>query len=345
MNLFDISQTIRRYAYSIHPHGGKDFDKTDAFIKDLREHPDMADPVYVKILNLKIIKENFPYLIEASTETYTREAEILEFDKKFYAIIDNKDISAHDSFHTPAVNKMIRMGIELMKDSSDPFHDKGHIIRCVKYARILFPIYKEKYSLDWGTLLLTIVWHDASRSVIDGWYYERKMITRIGMFPLLLDFFIIKDGLTDSRKSARLFEKMCRVNGIDESIILVIKESISENEEVGLFEKKRIRDEIYSKLNSDIDLIDLYSVGRYESAVRYIRENKKGSQKLFVRSSLIASLLLTANRVALNFDESKDLYDFSLYNSYTFIKRFYPEDSVVGIEPYIKKYLEPEYLK
>ncbi len=343
MNSFDFSQIFKKYIYAAHSHGGRDFDKTGEYIEHIRKNPDHNDPIYQNILNSKIIKNNFQYLIDTSTETHTRASELLEFDAKFKSAVHNTDASANDSIHTEPVGKMIMLGIEIMKESSDPFHDRGHIIRCVKYAHILFKIYKEKYNLDWGTLVLTIVWHDASRSLIDGWYYERKMLNRIGMFPFLLDFFIMKDGLTDSKKSARLFEKMCRVNGIDESIILLIKESISESIEVGVYDKGRIRDEIYSKLNSDIDLIDLYSIARYESAVRYIRENNKGSQKLFVRSVLIASLLLRINREALNFEESKVLYDFSLYNTYRFVKRFYPEDSEVGIEPYMKKYVLPKY--
>jgi len=338
MNFADILHLIKAYLYR--QVGEKDFDKTGDYMEKVRENKlYLNDTIYSRILNTKTVKNNLSYLLETTTETYTRKSELLKFDNEFNSLINNPYAGKDDSIHTKEVKGMIMKGIGFMKVSSDPFHDMGHIMRCLRYAKVLFGVHKEEYKLDWGTLVLAVVWHDVSRSIIDTWLYDRRNINMLGKIPFLLDFFIIKDGLRDSKKSAILFRNMCVENDIDEKIIAKVMGAISEDVEYGLIHKDKIKDDIYFKLHSDIDFIDMYSIARFESGMRNVMENNKASVKFFQRSILIASLLVKINRDALNFEESKHIYDFSVYNLYKFGQVFYPEDTKKLFKPYVEGYL------
>ncbi len=341
MDFSDILQIIKGYLYR--QKGERDFDKTASYMEKMRRDPHYSnDHLYLKILNTKTVKKNLDYLMEVNTETHTRESEFLKFDDKFNAVINNTDADKNDSIYQNKVQDMVAKGIGLMKVSSDPFHDMGHIMRCLKLARVLFSVYKKQHNLDWGILVLAIVWHDISRSIIDTWLYKRETIDRLGKVPLLLDYYIVKDGLTDSKKSAELFRDIARENGIDQKIIAKVVRAISKDAETGTNENIS-KDNIYFKLHSDIDFIDQYSVARVVSGVRNVIENKKASMQFFKRSILIGALIIKLNRNAINFEESKHIYDFSSYNLYEFGKTFYPEDTSKLFKSYITRYLSQQY--
>ena len=232
----------------------------------------------------------------------------------------------NDSINNPEVRSVIKKGLDLMKACKDPFHDVTHIIRCVRFARYLYD--NEYYDLDWGTIAAAVVWHDISR-VTDLGFFHRNNLKTLRHVPFLQDLNIIENNLTDVGKSTLLMKNNLTDHGLDKEFIKKVASTISGSDNMKILKnffggtiKNRHRQIMY-----DVDTIDLFTLGRWESANRNVMYKKQGDKNSLNRELLLGFIFGIPNAYYKTYSNTtKAICKLSIAVNLGYGKMFYPTD-------------------
>jgi len=224
-----------------------------------------------------------------------------------------------DTIFQKEIQELIQRGVSIMKESKDPFHDFHHIKRCIKYAKLFFTMYGRKHNLDWGSLVLAIAWHDVSRVKGLDIDYQRRWWKYLEYLPLAIEVSILKNGINDAEQSIELFMNEAQ------NISSIIQQQVIQGIQ-GTSPQRNAEQSFYAKIVGDVDMLDLYTIGRFESGLRNVFAKKMASERFFNKSILLGSLLLSSQRSMLKTKLGKILFKKFLHLSLIFIGRQYPED-------------------
>jgi hypothetical protein len=237
--------------------------------------------------------------------------------------------SRKDSIHDPKVLEMIRIGFERMEQSQDPCHDISHVYRCIRIAKLYFSFFRLKRRLDWGAMVLALAWHDISRADDPGLIYRSKILKPLESLPWVVDLSLILNGMSDAERSYKIFKQEAEQIGLSEAIKCLVEVGIlatSTNRQTREWIKKA---GLSCKIISDIDALDMCTIGRFEAALKNILDNKMASIKYFNRMNLLGSYVVKRFQNKWELKCSNQFYDFFSVNLEKHAYMFYPNDAEI----------------
>ena len=231
-----------------------------------------------------------------------------------------------DSINNPKVRLIIKKGLDLMEKCKDSSHDVFHIVRCLRFARYLYD--NEYNKLDWGTIATAVVWHDISR-VNDLGFFHRNHLDGLKHVPFLRDLDIIENSFTDADKSKLLIENDFTDYGLDDRFIKKVAGTISGSDNTHVlnnFFGNSIKNK-YRQIMYDVDAIDLFTLGRWESANRNVVYKKLGHEHILNREILLCFIFAIPNAYHKTYSNTtKAICKLAIAVNLSYAKRFYPTD-------------------
>lgn len=163
-------------------------------------------------------------------------------------------------------------GIDLMKESIDPIHDDGHVLRLLEILdRFLIQNQEiQENQIDFEVLLVAICWHDAWRSRKFPGYW----------LPALWQFF------WEGMGSRRLFVREAKEIGLEKGIINPVRYAIRKHSRFQFLSTKTLE----AKILRDMDSLEFWSKERIIGAAReaerrgLISKASLGSVKLYLKA-------------------------------------------------------------
>ncbi len=221
-----------------------------------------------------------------------------------------------DNINNSKVQFIIKKGLDIMKKSKDPFHDISHIIRCIRFASYIYD--NTNCKLDWGILTAAIVWHDVSR-VNDLGFLYRNNLQSLRKIPLLQEINLIDFYKDDSLRSGKILRKIFCNYKLDDNFIKKVESAVA-----GI--DKDSGDE-YQKFIHDIDAIDSFTIGRWESSNRNVVYSHM-ADKDFLNKSLVMCFIFLVPRYynGVHMDVTKNICKLSVAANLSHSRRFYPTD-------------------
>jgi hypothetical protein len=235
-----------------------------------------------------------------------------------------KGIDKKDSVNDAKVRTAISRGIEIMKASKDPIHDLAHIARTVNFARHLYD--NLHHNLDWGIIATAVIWHDASRANYLGvlYLYNFKHLRKI---PLLQDFNMSEVFFKDAFRSRLIMKKEFKKIGLDRKFIKTVGSAILGTDNNHLGRKKITVTKLYQKFTCDADVLDLFTIGRWECLNRNVVYKGIGD-KNFLNRAAILNFIFNIPKIAdkVSFNLTKKIAKLVAETSLAHSKEFYPTD-------------------
>ncbi len=322
-----IKKLIAVFYYA--PRGRK-LRESWAYIQKMQEDPALA---HTKFAQFKKSQDNLKELVEIMTETLKdRVINRKSYDDKLKKLLFHPMAGPNDSIHDAEVRKLILRGVEIMEGSKDPLHDISHIYRCMRTARMYFSIYRLKEKLDWGIIATAIAWHDSSRAKNPGFFYDAKLLKPLQIIPFMVDVSVILSARVDAENSVKLFLNETHNYKLDTLFIEQVENGLlaTSNHRKS---RAEARDNFYGKIISDVDLLDIYTIGRVEASWLNIKENnRRTAQKYINRSFLINGFMKQKHKANLALDESLSIFEFNIHNLDSHAKMFYPKhQEIIGL--------------
>ncbi len=142
--------------------------------------------------------------------------------------------------------RVIDIGVEIMRKSIDPLHNEKHIFRILKDLDSMLSAgeFIGKESLNFEILLLSIVWHDAWRTL----RFQDSV------------YQIIKNGFWEGIGSERMFANVANVVGLDKELIKKTKYAIRKHSYFQFLPIKTLE----AKILHDLDCLEGWSLERVE---------------------------------------------------------------------------------
>src|SRR5690606_2827654 len=145
----------------------------------------------------------------------------------------------------------------------DPFHDISHIRRCLNLSKVYFTFYRLTHKMDWGTLVLAIVFHDISRAESMGIIYRSPRFNFLEKIPFIVDAKLIKEVLSDAEKSQAQFLLLAKKYKLSQTVTENVVKGILGTSFKQNKLKPETQDSLYFKIVSDIDKLDMFTIGRF----------------------------------------------------------------------------------
>lgn len=315
---------------TLHYYPKKDFDnrkQIQIFFDSLKQNPAILKVegfVQDQILQVKTIKENFEQLSDVMLDAFHNN---FEPHHNLAPILDHNLVHKSDSIFTDEVRTLIKDGLKTMSESRDPFHDISHIRRCLKLAKFYFSIYRFTHKIDWGTLVLAIIYHDISRVNKVGMIYDNKRLKFLERIPFIVDATILKQVLSDAQKSNEVFLQKASEVSLNQNLIENISAGILGTSYNIAEYSSNIQSNLYFKILNDIDLLEMFTIGRFESALNNIKVKKMTSEKYFNRATFLVSFRKNQAKKSLKLTFSRPIFDFYIGALNKYGKKFYPKDA------------------
>jgi hypothetical protein len=214
-----------------------------------------------------------------------------------------------------------------MSTSKDPFHDISHIRRCLKLAKVYFSFYRFTHKIDWGTLVVAVIYHDISRVNNVGMIYNNKRLKFLEKIPFIVDATILKQVLTDAQKSNEIFLKKAKKFNLDNDFIQNVSAGILGTSYTANDHSKELQSNLYFKILNDVDCLEMFTIGRFESALENIKFKKMTSEKYFNRATFLVSFRRNQAKKSLKLTFSKPIFDLYIGALNKYGKKFYPKDA------------------
>ncbi len=174
----------------------------------------------------------------------------------------------------PKVKTFCQRVIELMQGSVDPVHNVGHLERM--FADLDRFISENKgLKIDFGTLLISISWHDIWRA--------------INFKPDLIG--ALRSHFTEGRNAAKYAAEEMTKAGFDQALIDSVRYCVDKHPDPQ-FSK---RETVESQILHDLDHLDSWSEERLHEIKGYLEESSKGKYILPLLRRVKGTILSKAN--------------------------------------------------
>lgn len=230
---------------------------------------------------------------------------------------------ASDTINNPRVKWAIKTGLNLMERSTDPLHEISHIVRCLRFARYIYD--NTHNNLDWGIIATAIVWHDISRIDNLGFLY-RNNLQRMRHIPMLQDLNLAEVFFKDAYRSKVIMKKKFKRYGLDRKFIKRVGSAILGSDNRNMNSRNSIKKK-YQKFLYDVDMLDLFSIGRWESSNRRV-VYKNICDRHFLNRALILSFTFIIPKAykSAYLEITKNIAKLVASASLCHARKFYPTD-------------------
>lgn len=181
----------------------------------------------------------------------------------------------------------------MRKATGDMMHDSSHIERVLKISREVYKSLNNK-RINWDLVEQAALWHDISR------INNRGSTLFMYLFDDLLSIKIIRREFSKLRISKQFTQKVCDV---------IIGHKLYS------LTKRTAENHIFH----DADTLDIYSVGRYKQAIKYLKTSwfsklppkKIGFVKFIMNLYVLLAVLIyhSMQYRQLTFDKSRKIYN------------------------------------
>lgn len=245
-----------------------------------------------------------------------------------------------DSIHTAELQRLIKDGLALMEKSPDPAHELGHIIRSVRFAKLLYnQLGINNHNLDWGIIAAALAFHDSYRTKNLGFLYNSNARWRrmLRVFPIIVDLSIFSLYKRDSAGSCFLFLKKSRQR-IPKSLRRKIAIAILGEHSLEVLQEKLYPGiSNYKNIIFCADNLDLISLGRMCGTYRKTIADSSFDLHWCNRLSVL-NLLFNITKMPRKpaFNMARDMYEIIQAITYRFVRDLYPKDALLLKEALIK---------
>lgn len=236
-------------------------------------------------------------------------------------------IERSDIFDNEKVMALLAEGYNRMQNSIDPAHGWAHVRRVLRFSNILWLSLPEDERPDWGTVLISVVWHDVARvdrlgPADDYWPWLKKI-------PFMQDISIIITAIRDASRSASMLNLACKRHNLPTKLRRTLTRAIGKtsNLEVRKGKKGYIRKtSVIADIVHDADILDLITIGRMEDIFQKARDTDFIDEKFYDRFLAVFFFFgIGVMRQRFLLAHSKDIYNITASFSDTYCSLFYPQ--------------------
>lgn len=238
---------------------------------------------------------------------------------------------ATDSIHLPELQRLIEETLALMKISRDPLHDTAHIVRTVRFASLICKkLLQEHETLDWGTIVAALSWHDVYRVKNLGFLYNKNTPLRRALrkIPWLIDIDIYTVFRKDSIGSAIWFLKTSK-RRLPKHLRRKIAIAILGEHSLNAFQESFYPGiSLYKNIVFSADTLDLASAARLHNGWQRVLEQGLMDIRWYNRL-LVLNILFELSSIELHpsFAIARDFYSIIKRSTHAYVSRFFPTDA------------------